>query len=83
MGGARVTASLIDAGLVDEFRLIVYPLIAGAAKPLFATAERRHGLKLREVQQLSGGRVFIVFGVGTGKVSDDATTKAREAGHAA
>src|SRR5215217_6775344 len=29
IGGARTTASLIDAGLVDELRLIVYPLIAG------------------------------------------------------
>src|SRR5262249_46151676 len=29
VGGARTTASLIEAGLVDEMRLIVYPLIAG------------------------------------------------------
>src|SRR6266481_2235340 len=28
VGGARTTASFIDAGLVDELRLIVYPLIA-------------------------------------------------------
>lgn len=27
VGGARTTSSLIDAGLVDELRLIVYPLI--------------------------------------------------------
>jgi len=37
IGGARTAASLIDAGLVDELRLIVYPLIAGAGKTLFAT----------------------------------------------
>jgi hypothetical protein len=30
VGGARTTASLIDAGLVDELRLLVYPLIAGS-----------------------------------------------------
>ena len=29
VGGARTAASLIDAGLVDELRLLVYPLIAG------------------------------------------------------
>ena len=28
IGGARTTASCIDAGLVDELRLTVYPLIA-------------------------------------------------------
>ena len=41
VGGARTTASLIDAGLVDELRLIVYPVIAGTGKALFtATGER-------------------------------------------
>ena len=64
VGGARTTASLIDAGLVDELRLISYPLIAGAGKALFATAERRRGLELRKVQELQGGRVGLVYGLG-------------------
>jgi dihydrofolate reductase len=55
VGGARTTASLTDAGLVDELRLIVYPLIAGEGKALFATTERRHGLEMRKVHQLQGG----------------------------
>jgi dihydrofolate reductase len=59
MGGARTAASLIDAGLVDELRLIVYPLIARDGKPLFATMERRRALELRNVQQLPGGRVSL------------------------
>jgi dihydrofolate reductase len=63
MGGARIAASLIDAGLVDELRLIVYPLIAGEGKALFATTERRHGLELRKVQQLQGGRVSLIYGI--------------------
>jgi len=64
VGGARTTASLIDAGLVDELRLIVYPLIAGEGKALFATSERRQGLELRNVQQLQGGRVSLIYGIG-------------------
>jgi dihydrofolate reductase len=62
VGGARTTASLVDAGLVDELRLIVHPLIAGDGKALFATTERR-GLELRKVQQLQGGRVSLVYGI--------------------
>jgi dihydrofolate reductase len=62
VGGARTTASLVDAGLVDELRLIVHPLIAGDGKALFATTERR-GLELRKVQQLQGGRVSVVYGI--------------------
>jgi dihydrofolate reductase len=63
VGGARTTASLIDAGLVDELRLIVYPLVAGQGKALFATAERRCGLELRKVQQLVDGRVSLIYGI--------------------
>ena len=64
VGGARTTASLIDAGLVDELRLIVYPLIAGEGKPLFAKTERRRPLELRKVEQLENGRVTLVYGIG-------------------
>ena len=64
MGGAHITASFIDVGLVDELRLIVYPLIAGEGKALFATTERRRGLELRKVQQLSDGRVSLIYGIG-------------------
>ena len=64
MGGAKLVASLIDAGLVDELRLIVYPLISAAGKALFAASERRRGLDLRKVEPLSGGRVSLVYGIG-------------------
>jgi dihydrofolate reductase len=63
MGGARITASLIDAGLVDELRLIVYPLIAGEGKALFATTQRRRGLELRTVEPRPDGRVSLIYGI--------------------
>ena len=64
MGGGRTASSLIDAGLVDELRLIVYPLIVGEGKALFAEPAGRRGLELRKVQQLEGGRVSLVYGIG-------------------
>ncbi len=64
MGGARITASFIDAGLVDELRLIVYPLIAGDGKALFAITERRRRLELRKVEQLPDGQVSLIYGIG-------------------
>ena len=64
MGGARIAASLIDAGIADELRLIVYPLIAGEGKALFATSERRRALELRKVQQLPDGRMSLIYGIG-------------------
>jgi dihydrofolate reductase len=63
VGGARTTAGLIDAGLLDELRLIVYPLIAGEGRALFATTERRHGLDLREVERRADGRLSLIYGI--------------------
>jgi len=62
IGGARTVASLIDAGLVDELRLHVHPLIAGEGTTLFGTTTQRRELELRDVRQLHGGRVGLVYG---------------------
>jgi len=62
MGGGRIVSSAIDAGLLDELRLIVYPLIAGDGRALFTTSERR-GLELHQIQPLAGGRHSLVYGI--------------------
>jgi dihydrofolate reductase len=61
MGGGQVAATLIDGGLVDELRLIVYPLIAGGGKALFPATGRRHGLQLRKTQPLEGGLLSLIY----------------------
>ena len=65
VGGGRTTASLIETGLVDELRLIIYPLIAGEGKALFATTQRRRGLERRKVQRLQGGRLSLIYEINT------------------
>jgi dihydrofolate reductase len=64
MGGGAITAAAIDAGLVDEMRLIVYPLIAGGEKALFTPSAIRRALELRKVEQLPDGRLSLVYGIG-------------------
>lgn len=64
MGGAGVAAAAMDAGLIEELRLIVYPLAAGPGKPLFATISSRHRLELRSSQPLGDGRISLAYGVG-------------------
>lgn len=63
VGGARILVSLLEAGLVDELRLIVYPLIAGEGKTLFGTVTARHKLELRNTKPLEGGRVRLTYGI--------------------
>ena len=63
IGGAQIVASLLDAGLVDELRLDVHPLIVGPGKSLFAATERRRQLELNTVSQLPGGRVGLTYSI--------------------
>jgi dihydrofolate reductase len=63
MGGAATVASLIDAGLVNELRLIIYPLIAGEGTALFATTKCRRELALRTFERLPDGRVSLIYGI--------------------
>ena len=65
MGAAAITAAAIDAGLVDELRLIVYPLLAGEGKALFATTAIRRPLELRKVEQLPDDLIGLVYGIGS------------------
>ncbi len=59
VGGGRTTAGLIDAGLVDELRLLIYPVIAGDGRPLFSTPGVARGGVFRDVRQLPDGRVAL------------------------
>ena len=67
VGGGRTTSSLIDAGLLDELRLIVYPLIVGPGKGLFETLERRRGLELLGAAPLREGLLRLSYGVGAAR----------------
>src|SRR5215203_1395838 len=45
-GGASLTSSLINLGLVDEVWLSVHPIVLGAGKPLFQDIKERIYLEL-------------------------------------
>ena len=63
IGGVRTAASLIDAGVVDELRLITYPLIAGTrSDALFATAQRQR-LAMCEVRPHEAGKIASTYRV--------------------
>ncbi|WP_308466411.1 dihydrofolate reductase family protein [Rathayibacter soli] len=64
MGGATIAASAIGGGIVDELRLIVYPLIVGEGSALFATGGTRRALELRSSEQLPDGTLSLVYGIG-------------------
>ncbi|MBR2690630.1 MAG: dihydrofolate reductase family protein [Aquamicrobium sp.] len=64
VGGATLVSSMVEAGLVDELRLVVIPIILGAGKALFKDVRHRHALTLEAADRLKSGNVRLIYRVG-------------------
>jgi dihydrofolate reductase len=53
----------MNAGLVDEVRLTVHPVVLGSGKALFNNVEQRLALELVETRRLPAGRVVLIYNV--------------------
>jgi dihydrofolate reductase len=60
-GGASLTASLLNLGLVDEISLAVHPIILGGGKPLFGQMANRTSLTLIDTKTYSSGLVSMTY----------------------
>ena len=61
VGGATLAASLIELGLVDEYRLLVNPVILGGGKRLFADAGNMASLELLDSRVAGDGIVMLTY----------------------
>ncbi len=61
VGGATLVSGLVNAGLVDELRLMVNPLLLGGGKALFKDVHERHGLKLVQSRPLKSGKIALRY----------------------
>ena len=60
-GSAQLSQSLLAAGLVDELRLMVFPLIIGAGKKLFPETDAAVPMKLVESKPVGADGVVIAI----------------------
>jgi len=58
-GSAQLVQALTEAGLVDEYRLMVFPLVIGAGKRLWADTSAPAALKLVESKPVGDDGVVI------------------------
>jgi len=61
VGGPTTAATLLRAGLIDEVRLFVNPVILGAGTPYLPALEDRIGLKLLETRTFGSGVVYLRY----------------------
>jgi dihydrofolate reductase len=62
-GGAGLTASLMNMGLIDELSLAVHPIVLGSGKPLFKNINRRIQLRLLDTKTYSSGLVSLAYDI--------------------
>ncbi len=62
VGGWQLASTLMQAGLVDEYRLFVQPILLGAAgRPIFPALNEAVRLKLVETHTLHSGVVYLRY----------------------
>jgi dihydrofolate reductase len=61
IGGAALVSSLMNAGLIDELRLIVHPILLGGGKSPFAGIRDRQPLELVQSRAGRSGRVVLGY----------------------
>ncbi|HEX5307754.1 MAG TPA: dihydrofolate reductase family protein [Solirubrobacteraceae bacterium] len=59
-GSAQLVQGLTDLGLVDEYRLMVFPIVLGAGKRLFGDTGAAQTLKLTGVTPVGEAGVFTL-----------------------
>jgi dihydrofolate reductase len=60
-GGAELTTAFINAGLVNEIRMSVHPILLGSGKPLFQNIKGRKNLRLIETKSYETGLVQLRY----------------------
>jgi len=59
--GAELVATLARLDLVDEYRLLVQPVVLGRGTPLFRDLEQRRKLKLVRTSQIGGNLAVLCY----------------------
>jgi dihydrofolate reductase len=61
LGSGSIVSQLAQAGLIDEFQIVVNPIILGKGKPLFAGVAERLTLKRITTRTFGNGNVLVCY----------------------
>ena len=61
MGSGSVVAQLAEAGLIDEYQIVLNPLVVGSGRTLFEGVKRKLPLKLARSRAFGNGNVVLFY----------------------
>jgi dihydrofolate reductase len=60
-GSARLAQALIEHDLVDELRLMVFPVVLGSGKRLFGDTSNKKRLRLTDSKTVGDGVAILIY----------------------
>jgi dihydrofolate reductase len=60
-GSARLVQALVDNDLVDELRLMVFPVVLGSGKRLFGETSDKKSLRLVDSKMVGDGVAILIY----------------------
>jgi dihydrofolate reductase len=60
-GSAQLVQTLVENDLVDELRLMVFPVVLGSGKRLFGDTSDKKGLRLADSKTVGDGVAILIF----------------------
>jgi dihydrofolate reductase len=61
IGSAHLTANLAQAGVLDELRIMIFPVVLGQGRSLFEDLKHRVVLTLLRVRQFDSGNLLLTY----------------------
>jgi dihydrofolate reductase len=61
VGGPTLAAQFIERGLVDEYQLVVHPVVLGAGTPFFPPGVSRFDLRRTETRAFASGAMYLGY----------------------
>jgi dihydrofolate reductase len=61
LGSGSIVAQLAQAGLIDEYQLLLNPIVLGKGKTLFVGIKDKLSLKLTQTRTFGNGNVLLLY----------------------
>jgi len=61
MGSGSIVSQLAQAGLVDDYQVVVNPIVLGGGKSMFAGVTQSFGLRLNDTRRFTNGNVVLSY----------------------
>jgi dihydrofolate reductase len=61
LGSGSIVSQLAEEGLIDEYQIVVQPVVLGKGRTLFDTVKNKVTLKLAKSRTFGNGNVFLCY----------------------